>query len=52
MQSKLYEDFKKHHEEAVIYAQGIKDGDFFIDRYEKWKKAFEIAKDNGAVDFG
>ena len=48
---KLYEDFKKYHDEAIIYAKGFKDGDFFIDRYEKWLKAFEIAKDNGAVDF-
>ena len=48
---KLFEDFKKYEEEAEEFAKTLNDGEFFIERYICWMKAFEYASDDGAVDF-
>lgn len=48
---KLFEDFKKHEKEAEAFAKTLEDGEFFIEKYKCWMKAFEYALDDGAVDF-
>lgn len=48
---KLRNDFNKYYEEAIVFSNTIKEGEFFIDKYIKWQKAFQIAAENGAVDF-
>ncbi len=51
LSAKLRDDFNKYHEEAVIFANTIEDGGVFIEKYVKWQKAFQIAPENGAVEF-
>lgn len=48
---KLRDDFKKFHNEAEIF--GNQDGicDWFFEKYCEWEKAFEVAAENGAVEF-
>lgn len=46
---KLYEDFKKYKNEAEEYAQTA--GDWWLYKYNDWLNAFELASDNGAVEF-
>ncbi|WP_195536871.1 hypothetical protein [Bacillus paralicheniformis] len=53
---KLAEDFQKHEDEAKAFA--IRLGDVFDDTssywfelYKTWKEAFEMASENGAVEF-
>ncbi len=48
---KLAKDFSDYEEEAKAYAKTIADGDWWFERYLAWKKAFEMASENGAVDF-
>lgn len=48
---KLYNDFVKNHERAIIYSETLEDGDYWLKKYKEWEKAFEMASDNGAVDF-
>ncbi|WP_024516984.1 hypothetical protein [Bradyrhizobium sp. Tv2a-2] len=49
--AKLAKDFAEHQEKAEQWAQSLLDGDWFIAKYRDWRKAFEMASDNGAVDF-
>lgn len=50
---KLYEDFNKYEVEAEEHSKNVEnsDGEWFIYKYRQWKKAMELASDNGAVDF-
>ena len=48
---KLYNDFIKNHYRAIIYSETLEDGDYWLKKYKEWEKAFEMASDNGAVDF-
>ncbi len=47
--AKLAKDFADWDERARDYFGGF-DG-WFIEQYERWRKAFEMAADGGAVDF-
>lgn len=49
--AKLAKDFAEHQERAEQYAATIPDGDYWLAKYKDWRKAFDIAADNGAVDF-
>lgn len=50
---KLYNDFCAYEKEAEEYSKSVEnsDGEWFIYSYRNWKKAFEYASQNGAVDF-
>lgn len=48
---KLYKDFTKNYERAIGFDKTLGEGKRWITQYENWKKAFEMAADNGAVDF-
>lgn len=50
---KLYNDFCTYEKEAEEYSKSVEDsdGEWFIYSYRNWKKAFEYASQNGAVDF-
>ena len=47
---KLYNDFKTYEKEAEEYAKK-NDYEYFYDKYLLWMKAFEMASDDGAVEF-
>lgn len=47
---KLYNDFKNNYNEAIEYSKEISDF-WFMEKYDIFMKAFEIAKENGAVVF-
>jgi hypothetical protein len=48
---KLAKDFEKNKELAQEYAKTFDDGEWWFGQYERWQEAFEMATDNGAVDF-
>lgn len=49
---KLANDFAVHEEAAVQYANSLgEEGDVWIQLYQIWKEAFEMAAENGAVEF-
>lgn len=48
---KLYKDFETNYSRAIKLSKKIKDGDYWISKYENWMRAFEYASDNGAVIF-
>lgn len=50
---KLLNDFNNYESEAEEYSKKIpnSDGEWFIYNYRNWKKAFELASDDGAVEF-
>lgn len=48
---KLADDFNKNEAKAKEFAETFEDGDWWFDKYQSWKKAFEIASENGAIDF-
>lgn len=49
---KLAEDFESWEGRAASYANNLgEEGKYWIDRYRCWKKAFQMASENGAVDF-
>lgn len=49
---KLAKDFAKHETAAIQFAKILGDrSEFWLDRYQDWKTAFEFASDNGAVNF-
>ena len=52
LSKKLYEDFRIYHDRAKEYSEKIADGLWWFDKYCEWEKAFEMAKDDGAVEFG
>ena len=52
--AKLARDFAEHQERAEAFAKtlpGPLDGKWFIDKYNRWRKAFETARHGGAVMF-
>lgn len=50
---KLLKDFTENEEKAKEFASilGKEEGDWWLNKYNDWKKAFEMASDSGAVDF-
>ena len=49
---KLANDFVKYESEAIAFSKTLADNeDFWLESYRNWKKAFEVAADNGAVNF-
>lgn len=52
LSKKLFEDFQAYHDKAEEYSKTITDGMFWFERYCNWEKAFEMAKEGGAVEFG
>ncbi len=50
---KLAKDFADNADRDVEYAKtlGYSNGEWWLSKYEAWKKAFEMASENGAVDF-
>jgi hypothetical protein len=48
--AKLAKDFADHEAKAAKAATDAHEG-WYIEVYRDWKKAFEMAADNGAVDF-
>lgn len=49
---KLAKDFSDHEAEAKEFAKTLGDnGEWWLAKYYDWKKAFEMASDNGAVGF-
>lgn len=52
LSKKLYDDFQKYHEKAFEFSKTLDDAEWWFDKYHEWEKAFEMAKDGGAVEFG
>lgn len=49
---KLAGDFAKHEESAVEFSKTLgENGKSWLDLYSSWKVAFEMALDNGAIEF-
>lgn len=48
---KLAKDFVENEERAIEFSKTINDGEWWINKYTDWKEAFEMASENGAVDF-
>ena len=48
---KLAKDFKENEVKAKEFSDTFDDGEYWIALYIKWQKAFEMATDNGAVNF-
>lgn len=48
---KLHHDFKVNEKQAQTYAKTIENGDYWLEKYALWQKAFDYAKDDGAVEF-
>jgi len=48
---KLAKDFAKNKVKAEDFAKSLDNGDWWIGQYELWQDAFEMAADNGAVEF-
>lgn len=48
---KLYRDFKKYHDEAILYSKQLGKKNSFIEMYESMMKAFKFASKNGKVMF-
>lgn len=48
---KLARDFIKNESKAKVFSKTIEQGDGWFEHYLEWKKAFEMASDNGAVEF-
>lgn len=49
---KLYYDFAGYHDKAMKYSKSLSNnGESWFDRYCKWEKAFDVARNNGAVEF-
>lgn len=50
--AKLAKDFSDFQDRANEYAnQDVSDGDYWLEHYNDWRKAFELAAQNGAVEF-
>ena len=48
---KLVKDFIDNEEKAIKFSKSLSDGDWWIQQYSLWRKAFEVDSENGAVDF-
>lgn len=51
LSKKLLYDFIEHESEAITFSTTIEEGKWWIDKYRDWKKAFELAACDGAVEF-
>lgn len=51
LSAKLYNDFRTYHDKAQKYSIELANGEWWFEKYCEWEKAFELAKDSGAVDF-
>ncbi|OMF32348.1 hypothetical protein [Paenibacillus peoriae] len=49
--AKLAKDFETYEEQAKQYSSTIEAGEWWFEKYQTWKMAFEMAADGGAVDF-
>jgi len=50
---KLLQDFHDHYDKVSEYFEKSEDDyDWYMGKYEDWTTAFEVASNNGAVDFG
>ncbi|MMZ43840.1 hypothetical protein D1872_54080 [compost metagenome] len=49
--AKLAKDFTDYEERARKYADTFERGEWWIEKYQEWKEAFQLAADGGAVDF-
>jgi hypothetical protein len=49
--AKLAKDFANNKDKAKVFAGSLEDGDWWLGQYERWQQAFEMAADDGAVDF-
>lgn len=47
----LYNNFVDCEEKAKEFSKKISDGEYWFEKYQDWKKAFEYASQNGAVEF-
>lgn len=49
---KLANDFKANYEKVEKFSETLgENGDYWLQSYRNWQKAFEMAADHGAVDF-
>jgi len=48
---KLSKDFLENEERAKEFDKNLEEDQWWFNQYKKWQKAFEMAADNGAVDF-
>lgn len=48
---KLAKEFAENEEKAIEFSNTITDGQWWLSQYKNWRIAFEMAADNGAVDF-
>lgn len=49
---KLAKDFVKYESEAIAYSETLENNaEYWLENYYRWKKAFEFASENGAVNF-
>ncbi|WP_078391266.1 hypothetical protein [Shouchella patagoniensis] len=48
---KLAKDFDKNLNAAIKYSETFVGGEYWLSKYLDWKDAFEIASENGAVNF-
>jgi hypothetical protein len=49
--AKLAKDFAEWQERAVQYGALVDDDGWFLEKFGEWRRAFEMAADNGAVRF-
>ena len=49
--AKLAADFDAQAENAARFAKTIEDGDYWLEKYELWRKAFHLAAGEGVVKF-
>lgn len=47
----LKADFDLYAEKARVFAESIQDGEYWLEKYLAWQKAFTLAADQGAVKF-
>lgn len=48
---KLYDDFKNNYDKAIEFNKTLNNDEWWIESYRDWMKAFDYARNNGAVDF-
>jgi hypothetical protein len=48
---KLYGDFVDNENKFISYVGGLDDGEYLITKYQDWKHAFDLAREDGVVTF-
>ena len=49
---RAYGNLKEVHDKAMKYSKSLSnDGEFWFEKYCKWEKAFDVARNSGAVEF-